>query len=114
MAIWAIVEDLVFRSKIETVAGALGLPVHITASAVPPPLVKEGGWQAIIIDLNRSSDDPLEVVRVARQQAPSARIIGYGSHVDTDLLSAATQAGCTMVLPRSVFVQRLPDLLLGK
>jgi len=114
MAIWAIVEDLVFRSKIETVAGALGLPVHITAGVALPPAVSIGEWHVILVDLNRSSGDPLAIVKAARQQAPSARIIGYGSHVDTDLLRAATQAGCTVVLPRSVFVQRLPDLLLGK
>jgi len=114
MAIWAIVEDLVFRSKIETAASALGLPMHVTASAVPPPSVSPEAWQVILIDLNRSSDDPLDVVRSARRQAPSARIIGYGSHVQAGLMQAAAQAGCTVVLPRSVFVQRLPDLLLGK
>ncbi|MBI3321064.1 MAG: response regulator, partial [Candidatus Omnitrophica bacterium] len=38
-------------------------------------------------------------------------IIGYGSHVQTELLVQARAAGCTTVLPRSVFVQQLPRLL---
>ena len=66
------------------------------------------------IDLNRFSDDPLALVKAARQHAPAARIIGYGSHVDAELLRAASQAGCATVLPRSIFVQRLPEILLGK
>ena len=113
MAIWVIGEDLIFRTKIETAAGALGLSVHTTADAVPPPALTHEAWAVVLVDLNRSTGDPIAVVEAARRQAPSARIIGYGSHVQAELMTAALHAGCTLVLPRSAFVQRLPDLLLG-
>ncbi len=76
MAIWAIVDDLVFRSKIDTAARSLGLSVHVTAGAVPPPAVPPGQWHVILIELDRSSGDPLAIITAARRQAPSARIIG--------------------------------------
>ena len=113
MAIWVIVEDMIFRTKIETAAGALGLTVHTTTDAVPPPTRKHELWGLVIVDLNRSNGDSIDVVQAARRQAPSARIIGYGSHVHAEVMTKALQAGCTMALPRSAFVQRLPDLLLG-
>lgn len=38
----------------------------------------------------------------------------FGSHVDGDRLAHATEAGFEGVMPRSVFVRRLPELLYGK
>jgi hypothetical protein len=40
----------------------------------------------------------------------AAPVIGFGSHVDDDLLAAARAAGCTEVLPRSRFFRRLAEL----
>jgi hypothetical protein len=58
----------------------------------------------VIVDLSRPG--VLEVLpRVA------ARTIGFGSHVDADLLDAARAAGCDEVLPRSQLFRRLPGLL---
>ena len=113
MAIWVIGEDLIFRTKIETAAGALGLTVHTTADAVAPPTLAREAWALVLVDLTRSTGDPIAVVQAARREAPSARIIGYGSHVHAEMMTAALHAGCTLVLPRSAFVQRLPALLLG-
>ena len=36
-----------------------------------------------------------------------AHVIGFGPHVDDDLLAAATDAGIDEVLPRSVFFSRV-------
>ena len=41
----------------------------------------------------------------------TSRTIGFGSHVDTDVLAAAREAGCDEVLPRSQLFRRLPELL---
>lgn len=42
-----------------------------------------------------------------------AEVIGFGPHVDDDLLEAGRSAGCADVLPRSVFFRRLPELADG-
>lgn len=42
--------------------------------------------------------------------AEAATVVAYGPHVEVDLLAAAAAAGA-MVLPRSKFFARLPELL---
>jgi hypothetical protein len=37
--------------------------------------------------------------------------VAFGSHVQTERLQAARDAGCTNVLPRSRFSASLPELL---
>jgi hypothetical protein len=54
----------------------------------------------VLLDLGR----PGALDAVAAIDAP---VIGFGSHVDDELLAAARAAGCTEVLPRSVFFRRL-------
>jgi hypothetical protein len=38
-------------------------------------------------------------------------VVGFGSHVDTDVHQQAVAAGYEEVLARSVFFRRLPELL---
>lgn len=106
----AIVEDLLFQSKIQGVAASLGVEVRIATTFAQA----QAAWAdpaVVVVDLNIAGADPLEVVRTLRARRPAVPIIGYGSHVQTELLVQARAAGCTTVLPRSVFVQQLPRLL---
>ena len=43
----------------------------------------------------------------------SIRTIGFASHVHTDLIAAAREAGADQVLPRSAFAGNLADILLS-
>jgi hypothetical protein len=61
--------------------------------------------EIVVVDLSR----PGVLDAVPSIGAPT--IIGFGSHVERDLLDAATAAGCTLVLPRSAFFRRLDELL---
>lgn len=107
MPILALVDDLLFQSKLEAAARSLGVPVQIARQA--PETVE--AWPLAVVDLNASAFEPLTVVRALRQAAPRTPIIGFCAHVQTDLMARAREAGCTEVLPRSAFVQRLPELL---
>jgi hypothetical protein len=90
----AYVPDLMDRSR---------FPSGVTFVATPDDLVGVDG-DLVIVDLGRAG--VLEVLpRIG------VRTIGFGSHVDTELLDAARAAGCTEVLPRSQLFRRLPDLL---
>jgi DNA-binding NarL/FixJ family response regulator len=112
MPIIAVVDDLIFRSKIEQAAAAGNAAVDVatnpeqlrTAAARTPDAL-------ILIDLNMQGRDALELVRTAREAAPSAPIIGYCSHTQTELHAQAKAAGCDEVLPRSALVQQLPRLV---
>ena len=69
-------------------------------------------------DLSEATPDDVVAVDVSRPgvldvvaSVAAHRIIGFGSHVDRDLLDAARAAGCTEVLARSAFFRRLAELL---
>jgi DNA-binding NarL/FixJ family response regulator len=112
--ILAIVDDLLFRSKLEAAATQLGTPLTIASVSgqVPRP---GAGWSRVLIDLNGSRGDALAMIRALRAAHPGTPVIGYCSHVQRDLQRQALEAGCTQVLPRSAFVQQLPELLtIGK
>ncbi len=55
----------------------------------------------VIVDLARNADH----VAAVRAAAPAARIVAFGSHVDTEVLEQATRDGADVVLPRSRFFQ---------
>ncbi len=110
MIVLAIVDDLLFQVRIQGVAASLGVKVRIAKTFAEA----QAAWSdpaVVIVDLNVTSADPLEVVRALRAQRPAVPIIGYGSHVQAEWLAQARAAGCTTVLPRSAFVQQLPRLL---
>ncbi len=108
--ILAIVDDLLFRSKLEAVAAQLGTSLTIAMDA-GPTLRPGSQWSRVLIDLNLSHGDALAMVRDLRAAHPGMPVIGYCSHVQYDLQQHALEAGCTRVLPRSAFVQQLPELL---
>ena len=115
MAAIAYVTDLIFATKIASTAKSMGIGVHLVRdlpsmlsavqSASAPPLV--------IIDLDASGDDPLEVLRQCGELRPSPRTLAFVSHVRADLIRAAREAGAREVLARSAFSSQLPELLEG-
>ena len=101
-----------FRGKLETAATHLGVPLTIATET--GPTLGGGPWSRVLIDLNLSRGDALAMIRDLRATHPGIPVIGYGSHVQQDLQKQALEAGCTRVLPRSAFVQQLPELLRDK
>ena len=108
--ILAIVEDLLFRGKLETAAVQLGAPLTVAADASAVPRNGQP-WSRVVIDLNLSRADALAIIRDLRAAHPGIPIVGYCAHVQRDLQRHALEAGCTTVLARSAFVQQLPELL---
>jgi CheY-like chemotaxis protein len=105
----AILEDLLFRSKLETMAAQLGAELTMARDA-GPALAPGTSVSRVLIDLNMSGD-PLAVVRDIRAAQPGVPVIGFCSHVQQELQQQALAAGCTQVLPRSAFVQRMMEFL---
>ena len=109
----ALVDDLFFQSKMLEVAKHLSVSLEIkpTAGAFFQA-VEQGSPKLIILDLN-ARDNPLEALRQLNPASNPARIIGYLSHVQTELAEEARAAGCAEVMPRSKFTQNLPTILGG-
>jgi CheY-like chemotaxis protein len=110
----AILDDLMFTSKIRAAAGQLGVPVVFARSSdsalaemrrSPPALV--------ILDLNNARTDPIGTVRTMKGDPALAAIptVGFASHVQVDAIDAARTAGVGEVMARSAFTQRLPEIL---
>lgn len=90
----AYVPDLMDRSKLPGAAFA----------RTPADLVDMEA-DVFVVDLSRPGVLDVLPALVGRH------VVGFGSHVDGELLEAARAAGCTEVLPRSKFFARLGELL---
>jgi CheY-like chemotaxis protein len=112
--ILAVLDDLMFSSKIKTAANQLGVPlVFARSSASALAEMRKSVPSLVIFDLNNPRTDPLGTVAAMHADPVLAAIptVGYVSHVDTEVINAARQAGVTEVLPRSAFTVQLADIL---
>lgn len=112
----AVVDDLLFSSKIRAVAEQAACPISFVrkADAVVPE-VHEKRPQLVIVDLDRASLDPVGAVRALKSHAElrDTKVVGFVSHVHADKIAAAREAGIDVVLARSAFVAALPKLVAG-
>jgi PleD family two-component response regulator len=112
--ILAILDDLMFTSKIKAAAGQLAAPVSFARSKADALSGMQANRPALVIlDLNNARTDPLGIVAAMKADPALADVptIGYASHVQTDVIEAARQAGVGQVLARSAFTQKLSDIL---
>ncbi len=73
-----------------------------------PAPAATAGCVAVIVDLDALGPDPAPAITALA--ATGAAVLAFGPHVQGERLAAARAAGA-VVLPRSVFLQRLPELL---
>jgi PleD family two-component response regulator len=112
--ILAVLDDLMFTSKIKTTASQLGVTVAFARSAdAALGAMRDAAPSLVILDLNNPRTNPLAIVAAMRENPALAAvpIVGYASHVQVDVIDAARRAGVTDVLARSAFTQQLPDIL---
>jgi PleD family two-component response regulator len=112
--ILAVLDDLMFTSKIKTTAAQLGVTVAFARSADSALAeMRKTTPDLVILDLNNPRTDPLGIVAAMKQDAALAAVptVGYASHVMVDLIDAARKAGVGQVMARSMFTQKLADIL---
>ena len=102
----AVVDDIFFASKIRAVAEAVGVEVSFPRSK-EALIEKAREAQLIIVDLHNQRFDPVDIAHELR----GTPMVGFFSHVETELQRTALAAGFNQVLPRSVFVRDLPEIL---
>ena len=112
----AAVDDLLFSSKIRTVAKQVG--ADLTFARTPDEIlskVRAERPSLLLVDLNSAKADPIATIGAikADQELAAVRILGFASHVDVDVIRAARDAGADEVLPRSAFAAKLPEILRG-
>ena len=110
--ILAAVDDLLFRSKIRTVAKQVGADVQFVKTAAEVREAIAAAPSLVLVDLHATAIDP--VGSVAALRAHGIPVIGFYAHVQTDVAQAAIAAGATQVMPRSAFASRLAEILSGE
>lgn len=106
----ALVDDLFFQMKLAETAKQLGLDVKVAANGDALMGLLESAPKLVIVDLNARSQ-PLQAIARVRQASKDIRVVGFLSHVQTELAAQAQAAGCNEVLPRSSFTQNLAAIL---
>ena len=112
-----IVDDMFFASKIRAAAEAAGRTVRSIKSREQLDSELNGSATIlVIVDLNSSRLDPFEAIQSIKSitDLASVPVVSFVSHVQTNLIRRAQEAGCDYVLPRSVFSQMLPEIVAGR
>jgi PleD family two-component response regulator len=113
----AAVDDLIFAARIRGTAEQLGIKTDLpqTADAIldearrePPAL--------FVIDLHARFCDPFALAARLKGDAQlrEVPVVGFFSHVQTELLERARLAGMDYVMPRSAFTRKLSGILRGE
>ncbi len=115
----ALVPDLMDRSKVAAAARALDREVRFVTAGDLPAAAPGAGL--VLVDLSRPG--AVDAVRAVAATGggdedgtgaptrPRPHLVGFGSHVDRELLAEAADAGCDEVLARSQLFGRLAEVL---
>jgi CheY-like chemotaxis protein len=112
----AAVDDIFFLSKIRGTAESLGVEfdsARTVASAIERARATRP--DLIIADLHSERCDPFALARDLRAE-PALRdvpLVGFFSHVQTELRERAIAVGFDHVFARSLFTAKLPEIIGG-
>jgi CheY-like chemotaxis protein len=113
----AAVDDIFFLSKIRGTAESLGVGFD-TARSVESAIEKARASRPdlIIADLHSQRCDPFALAHdlKADPELRGVPLVGFFSHVQTELRDRALASGYDQVLARSAFTNKLPELLRGE
>src|SRR4030095_5511497 len=92
----AAVADIFFASKIRAAAEHLGVEIRfIRSTEMLTSNAREQAPDMILVDLHSTNLDPIELAKVFQADADlrSIPLLGFFSHVETELQERAKQAG---------------------
>jgi DNA-binding NarL/FixJ family response regulator len=106
----ALMDDLFFQMKLAETAKLLGVEVKVATTPDALKALLEPAPKLLIVDLN-SRSQPIAIIERLRAEKNGLRVVGFLSHVQTELAAQARAAGCDEVMPRSAFTQNLASIL---
>ena len=110
----AVVDDLLFSSKIRSIADQAGRDVKFVRQPGDAlDAIARDQPTLIILDLDREPLDPIGVVRAVRADPAlrSIRLAAFVRHTSAGLIKEAREAGVDVVLARSAFFPALAEML---
>jgi|SRR5689334_18553970 DNA-binding NarL/FixJ family response regulator len=114
----ALVDDLFFQAKLTETARKLGVTLKTvsTGTALVNALnpAADGASsdrpRLVVVDLN-ARQGAVEAIEQLHHSGNQIPVIGFLSHVQTELAQRAHAAGCKQVMPRSSFTANLSEIL---
>jgi len=106
----ALMDDLFFQMKVAETAKHIGVELRVATNTDALIGLLDPLPQLVIVDLN-SRSQPIQAIEKVRAALPHLPVIGFLSHVQRELAVQAQNAGCSEVMPRSAFTQRLAEIL---
>jgi CheY-like chemotaxis protein len=113
----AAVGDLFFAARIRGTAEQAGAEASFPKSAdALLTSAREEPPALFVFDLQAQNFDVCELARTlkADERLRGVPLVGFFSHVETELQRRAQEAGFDAVMPRSLFTRRLPEILRGE
>ena len=110
----AAVDDMFFISKIRAAAEHLGVKVNFSRNVEALiASAHESQPDLIVVDLHSQKIDPMVLAGKVKadSQLRAIELLGFFSHVQTELMHEAKQAGYDRVMPRSAFSKDLAQIL---
>lgn len=109
----ALVTDLMFGVRIQGAAKAAGVSVLLVNSLSDLLREAKSGTGLVILDLNERAANALDAISQLKSDAATkdVKLLGYVPHVQVQLKREAEERGCDRVVVRSVFSEKLPQLL---
>ena len=110
----AVVDDMFFASKIRAVAEAIGTEISFPRNVESlVQKARDGKPQLIVVDLHNQKIEPADLARTLKNddRLNTIPLLGFFSHVQTEVQQNAIKAGFDQVVPRSVFARDLPKIL---
>jgi DNA-binding response OmpR family regulator len=105
----AVVDDLMFQSRLEQQVRRLGFAFAAVDSEAELRAALRGGASLAIVDLHVRGIAWPEAVSLAKEH--SVPILAFGRHTEAQLLREARNAGCDRVVARSQLVEELAALI---
>ena len=95
----ALVTDLMDRSRLQATTDV------VVRFVDPAGLAAATDADLVVVDLARPGH-----LDALAARPPGVEVVGFGPHVDEELLARAAAAGCDRVLPRSRFFKQWPKV----
>ena len=114
----ALVDDLFFQARLAETARKLGVTLKTVSTGAAlvktleaaPDGVPGDLPRLVIVDLN-ARQGAVEAIEQLQRSGNPIPVIGFLSHVQTELAERARAAGCKQVMPRSSFTANLSEIL---
>jgi CheY-like chemotaxis protein len=114
----ALVDDLFFQARLAETARKLGVTLKTVSTGATlvkmleaaPDEVPGDLPRLVIVDLN-ARQGAVEAIEQLQRSGNPIPVIGFLSHVQTELAERARAAGCKQVMPRSSFTANLSEIL---